>query len=134
MDLDLSDEDLFNTDSPGSEAECQEENQTDVEEEERIPDQPDEVPAPIVPRRSERVCRQPDYYETWVNTEKEQGTEPTTVDEAISSPERKKWKEAMRKEIKSIKANKVWELVKLPKGKTMAANGSTNERQMQMVP
>ena len=62
MDLDLSDEDLFNTDNPDFEAECQEENQTDVEAEERISDQADEVPAPIVPRRSERVSHQPDYY------------------------------------------------------------------------
>ena len=35
----------------------------------------------------------------------------------MSSREKKKWKEAMRKEIKSIEANKVWDLVKLPKGK-----------------
>ena len=104
-----------NTDNP--EAECQEENQTDVKEEETIPNQPDEVPAPVVSRRSERVRQRPDYYGTWVNTAKEQGAEPATVNEAMLSPEKKKWKEAMRKEMKSIKANKVWELVKLPKGK-----------------
>ena len=51
LDLDLSDEDLFNTDNPDSEAEYQEENQTDVEEVERIPDQLDVVPAPIMPHR-----------------------------------------------------------------------------------
>ena len=116
LDLDLSDEDLFNTDNPDSEAECQGENQTDVEEE-SITDQSNEVPAPAVPRRSERVRQHPDYYGTWVNTIKEQGAEPATVDEAMSSPERKKWKEAMRKEMKSIETNKVWELVELPKGK-----------------
>ena len=85
--------------------------------EETIPNQPDEVPAPVVSRRSERVRQCPDYYGTWVNTAKEQGAETATVIEAMSSPQKKKWKEAMRKEMKSIKANKVWELVKLPKGK-----------------
>ena len=107
----------YSTSQTKGEAECQEENQTDVEEEEGIPDQPDEVPAPILPRRSERVRQPPDYYGTWVNTAKKQGAEPTTVDEAMSSPERKKWKEAMRMEMKSTEANKVWDLVKLPKGK-----------------
>ena len=102
LDLDLSDEGLFNTDNPDSEPECQEENQTNVNEKERIPNQPDEVPAPIVPHRSERVSQQPDYYGTWVNTAKEQEAEPTTLDEAMSSPEREKWKEAMRKEMTYI--------------------------------
>ena len=37
--------------------------------------------------------------------------------EAMSSPEREKWKDAIEKEIRSIKANEVWELVELPKGK-----------------
>ena len=35
----------------------------------------------------------------------------------MSSPEREKWKDAMDKDIRSIKANEVLELVKLPKGK-----------------
>ena len=35
----------------------------------------------------------------------------------MSSPEREKWKDAKEKEIRSIKANEVWELVELPKGK-----------------
>ena len=35
----------------------------------------------------------------------------------MSSPEREKWKDAMDKEIRSIKVNEVWELVKLPKCK-----------------
>ena len=35
----------------------------------------------------------------------------------MSSPEREKWKDAMEKEIRSIKVNEVWELVEVPKGK-----------------
>ena len=41
--------------------------------------------------------------------------EPVTVKEAISSSESEKWKEAMEKEMRSIEANEVWELVELPK-------------------
>ena len=34
----------------------------------------------------------------------------------MSSYERDKWKDAMEKEMQSIEANKVWELVELPEG------------------
>ena len=40
-----------------------------------------------------------------------------TVNEALSSSEKEKWINAMEKEMHSIKANKVWELVNLPEGK-----------------
>ena len=33
------------------------------------------------------------------------------------SPDQKQWKEAMEKEMESIEANKVWNLVNLPEGK-----------------
>ena len=47
--------------------------------------------------------------------------------EAIASSESEKWKEAMEKEMRSIEAYEVWELVELPKGKkTIGCNGSTN--------
>ena len=36
-----------------------------------------------------------------------------TVNEALSSSEKEKWIDAMEKEMHSIKANKVWELVNL---------------------
>ena len=39
------------------------------------------------------------------------------VNEALSSPEKENWVDAMEKEMHSIKVNKVWELVKLPEGK-----------------
>ena len=41
LDLDLSDEDRFNTDNPDSKDASQEENQTYVKEKERIPNQSD---------------------------------------------------------------------------------------------
>ena len=53
--------------------------------------------------------------------------------EAMSNPEGEKWKDTMEKDIRSIKANEVWELVELPKGKkTIGANGSTKGRLMLM--
>ena len=39
------------------------------------------------------------------------------VTKALSSPEKEKWIDAVEEEMHSIKANKVWELVKLPEGK-----------------
>ena len=40
--------------------------------------------------------------------------EPTNYEEAIMSPDSKKWLEAMKSEIGSIYENKVWTLVDLP--------------------
>ena len=87
-----------------------------VNEDETNPDQSNEETSTVL-RRSERTRQRPDYYGTWIYTAKEQGKEPVTVKEAMSSSEREKWKDAMDKEIRSIKANEVWELVELPKGK-----------------
>ena len=100
------------TEEPYSEAE---EEQT-VNEDETNPDQSDEETSTVV-RRSERTRQYPDYYEAWIYTAKEQGKKPVTVKEAMSSPEKEKWKDAMDKKIRSIKAIEVWELVKLQKGK-----------------
>ena len=46
-----------------------------------------------------------------------QRTEPTTIDEVLSSPDKKLWEEAMQKEMKSIEENDVWDIVELHKGK-----------------
>ena len=42
--------------------------------------------------------------------------EPTTYEEAISSPDSEKWLEAMRFEIESMYTNQVWTLVDPPQG------------------
>ena len=110
----------INVDTEESSSDCDQseatENQEEVEQEERMPGQSDEE-SRTVPRRSERTRQRPDYYGTWIYTAKEQEKDPTTVKEAMSSSECEKWKDAMEKELKSIEANEVWELVKLPKGK-----------------
>lgn len=43
--------------------------------------------------------------------------EPTSYKEALSSPDKDKWLDAMLSEISSLNENETWELVKLPKGR-----------------
>ena len=66
-------------------------------------------------RRSQRETRRPDFYGESVNTARIV-SEPTTVEEAMSCPEKKNWKEAMDAEFQSLQANEVWDLVTPPKG------------------
>ena len=56
----------------------------------------------IVPRRSERQKRPPDYYRVRVS---KTTSEPKTIEEATSSPEKSKWMEAMESEMQSLKEN-----------------------------
>lgn len=64
-------------------------------------------------QRSARVRKPPDYYGEWVTLN--QATEPKTVKDVFSSPDKAKWKEALKKEIESLYSNNVWNLVELPK-------------------
>jgi hypothetical protein len=43
-------------------------------------------------------------------------SDPVTVQDAISRQDSEEWKHAMRKELESLKENKVWELVDMPAG------------------
>ena len=65
-------------------------------------------------RRSTRECRRPDFYGTYVNAT-DSVVEPVTVEEALSSVDKEKWKSAMEVEFKSLQSNEVWELVETPK-------------------
>ena len=65
-------------------------------------------------RRSGRERRIPDYYGVRVNLSQ---TVPSTVDVALSTPERGCWHDAMEQEMKSLHDNDVWELVKLPENR-----------------
>ena len=112
-------EDLLNTDNPDSKAECQEQNPTDVKKEETIPNQFDEVPWPLLSGHSEQVWQLPGYYGTWANTAQEQRVDPRYSEWSNVESWEKDWKEAMRKEMKSIEANKVCKLVNLPIRKTV---------------
>ena len=66
-------------------------------------------------RRSTRERKYPDYYGAWLYSAETMDKEPVTVNEALSSSERRKWKKAMEMEMKSIQENDVWDLVELPK-------------------
>ena len=70
-------------------------------------------------RRSTRERQPPNYYGTWINATQaiEQYCDPTTFEEAIISPNKEKWLVAMDKEMASLKANDVYELVELPKNR-----------------
>ena len=65
-------------------------------------------------RRSKTERRPPDFYGVRVNITSETLNEPTSIAEALSSPDKAKWEDAMKKEMQSLHANDVWDLVKLP--------------------
>ena len=66
-------------------------------------------------RRSGRERRPPDYYGVEANTVNMLQNEPACIDDVLQSPKKDKWINAMEQEMKSLKENKVWELVELPK-------------------
>ena len=79
-------------------------------EEETVTDRPTE---PVL-RRSRRERRPPDYYVEQSYIANDQLKEPATVEEALVSPDKAKWLNAMEKEMDSLHANDVWNLVELP--------------------
>ena len=48
--------------------------------------------------------------------------EPNTIEEALSSPNKDKWINALEDKMKSMKENQVWKLVELPKGQKAIRN------------
>jgi len=66
-------------------------------------------------RRSTRDRRPPDYYGEWVTVANAEMREPKTAKDALACDDKVKWREAMNKELESLKQNKVWDLVELPK-------------------
>ena len=69
-----------------------------------------------MPERPVRQRRPPDRYGEWVTLTRT-STEPTSVKEVMNSPNKEKWEDAMKDELKSLQKNDVWELVKLPNGR-----------------
>ena len=74
------------------------------------------VAEPVL-RRSERQRRPPDFYGERANACTQSGKDPTTLQEALSSPESSRWVEAMDAEMNSLDHNRVWNLVELPRGR-----------------
>ena len=71
------------------------------------------------PRRSGRTRHEPERYYGFLVTQSQElllieDGEPTSYQDAISSPDSRKWQEAMRSEMDSMYVNKVWTLVDPP--------------------
>jgi hypothetical protein len=69
-------------------------------------------------RRSQRVRKSaiPDDYEIYTSEEIHMEGDPTSYKEAMRSPHSSKCREAMEDEMRSMSANQVWKLEKIPKG------------------
>ena len=68
-----------------------------------------------VPRRSERLTREPDWLgDRVVYLTANVSEEPATLTEALNAPEAGEWRRAMEKELESHKSNEVWTLTYLP--------------------
>ena len=118
---------LFNKSSSGFEESNEQESKRCVEldyfsDEEFTND----VAEPVLPRSvnaesllrwSKRVRQPPVYYGEWAITCISNGNakEPTSVKEALVSPDKVKWTIAMEKEMESLHSNDAWDLVELPK-------------------
>ena len=63
---------------------------------------------------SSRERRIPDYYGNRVTVPDTSG-DPKSWKEAMTSADNEKWEIAMEKEMESLHANEVWDLVELPK-------------------
>ena len=82
--------------------------------------QPEQIKesSPPEPRRSTRIRKQPDYYGQESSNVCEVPQSPISYKEATTRPDKKKWESAMETEMASLRENNVWDLVKLPEGKT----------------
>src|ERR1041385_7692166 len=78
---------------------------------------------PIVPRRLSRARNKTQFYGHLVNTVMlNEPDKPANYKEAMEGPESEKWLEAMKSEIDSMNANKVWTLVDIPEDYNLAAS------------
>jgi hypothetical protein len=78
----------------------------------------EDMPNEVAPRRSQRTRRSaiPDDYEVYNTEEFHMEGDPTSYEEAMRSAHSSKWLAAMKDEMKSMSANKVWDLKIIPKG------------------
>ena len=80
--------------------------------------QTEDVPNVEAPRRSRRVRKSaiPTNYVVYNNEEFQMEDDPTSFEEAIRCDHSSKWLKAMKDKMKSMNANKVWDLEIIPKG------------------
>ncbi|KAK1684531.1 hypothetical protein QYE76_045379 [Lolium multiflorum] len=76
------------------------------------------------PRRSTRERTTPDWYDPCLNVMivDNNDEDPATYEEAMMSPDSKKWQEAMKSEMGSMYDNQVWTLVDLPDSRKAVEN------------
>ena len=92
--------------------------------------EPQQQGSPIVTlRRSSRERRMPDYYGNIVTVADTSG-DPKSWKEAITSTDNENWEIAMEKEMESLYANEVWDLVKT--GKLLEVSGYIKPRKEPM--
>lgn len=83
-------------------------------------DNQDSTPGEL--RRSTRPRKQPDFYGQEQSSVCEVSQSPASFQEAITGPNKEKWKAAMETEMMSLKENDVWDLVKLPAGQKIVGS------------
>ena len=110
----------FQTTSAKPVEDQQTDHEVDVGEEEVSNEEPQQQQdLPIAIRRLRREIRKPARFEDMVAyafSVVEEGISQTFL-EAISSPDKEKWKKAMDEEMQSLVKNHTWKLATLPKGK-----------------
>ena len=85
---------------------------------------------PVV-RRSNGEKKAPDYYGDWASVTNAELTEPTTVKDALSSPDKANWMSAMEKEIESLRENDIGSWWICQRGeKPLEASGFSRSKQM----
>jgi hypothetical protein len=76
----------------------------------------------IEPRRSTRTRATSKWYGDLIINAIVENDDPTTYDEAMMSPDSKKWHEAMKSKMESMYENQVWTLVELPNDRKAVEN------------
>lgn len=113
--------------------ESSEEDESSEEESTRKPDSSnasnEPKPSDVVQsqvRRSSRIPKPIDYgrfgYVTYAAMIDESGTDPITIDEALSRDDKSNWEAAMDSELLSLEENNTWTLVDLPPGRKAIRN------------
>ena len=83
------------------------------------------------PQRSPRIRKVPDQYDEWTYIT-HRLSDPSTVKEALSSPEKNEWMKAIESENNSLHTNEVWDLAEIPSRKLVVVSGCSNENIMLM--
>ncbi len=73
-------------------------------------------------RTSQRVRKRPNYYLEGASVATSSVEEPSSFQEAVNSQNKAKWELAMESEMRSLKNNDVWELVKLPENRKVVGS------------